>query len=126
MKMHKIESGKELPLGKKLIRTEVIHDGPLLKRVTFHFEGDTTVEFSIHGYNELSCLVPTPPEMVDKWRVSGKVPGHELARISALFDRESDAREYGEANLDKDAMKIEHIKLPKEEAEDMQHGEIPF
>lgn len=125
MKMKKPEKKEEFPVGKKLIDAEIVCESSEIKRVKLIFDDNRAVEF-IHGsYSSgAQIYVEEPPEVVDKWRVSGiDLSNSRPTRV--LFDRESDAKDYGDGYMQTGYF-INKIKMPKEALEPNDGDEIPF
>ena len=88
--MHYIQAQKASDVSLTGINVELEHHGHSLSAVTFRHPDGGLVKVAIDSYN-LKVLVPAPPKMVEKYRLSGKFAG--LVDVCEDFDDEFDAKQ---------------------------------
>ncbi len=87
MRLQKVATAKDVTL--EGIKTELVFDNDSIKRMILRDAKGGYLEFSLENYS-VHAYVPAPPEMKDKWKLSGLIKG---IKIEEVYDDEHVARQ---------------------------------
>lgn len=80
MKLDKIKTGKELPVGQKLLDAKAHFVDGSLRSVELIFTDSKVIHVSFNSYSELLVATNAPPKLVDRYRVSAVFKGIDLSK----------------------------------------------
>jgi hypothetical protein len=131
MKLERIKSEKQLPIGSKLVKAELSFVDGEQRRFTLWFDNDLVVELGPSSYSACSISVSAAPVLEERHLISATLEGHT---VSKAFKRSSDADAYLkklqglEENGASVTLKRSMVKMAEDEPEVFSAGadEIPF
>lgn len=125
MKLDKIKTETQLPIGSKLMTAEVVLVDGSAKRLTLHFDNGRIIEAFNHSYNELGIVTTAEPVLEERYRVACRLEGVDMSKT---FKHSSEADSYEKRmalitkNIGRSIVKIDE----DQPADDLANDDIPF